>query len=95
MNKEQALAAIETLVKEKKLRKNSLAYDTIMDAINNPGKIVPCGKDIGSSRYSSSTSWRNQVVCALMAAGITYFSGNSAPRGGAAGDNISIHLDIN
>lgn len=93
MTQENAIAAINKLVSEKKLFKNSLAYASIIEAINNPGKIVSCGKKTGSGRYSSSISWRTHVVIALSKAGISYCAGNSAPKGGLAGDNISVHFD--
>lgn len=41
---QSAIEAINLLIANKQLRKNSLAYESIMEAINNPGKIVSCGK---------------------------------------------------
>lgn len=93
MTKTEAIAAINNLVSDKKLSRQSAAYKTIIAAIETPNVIVSCGKNTGSGRFSSSKSWRSAVVFALMTAKIPFSAGNSAPRGGAAGDNISIHLD--
>ena len=92
MSQQEALAAIEALVKSKKVMRNSLAYQTAIEAVNKPNTPIKCGTNTGSGKFSSSKSWQAQTARILMLAGITYSAGNSAPKGGKHGDNIAVHF---
>ena len=100
MTQTKALEALEQLVKEKKVSRQSLAYKTAKAAIENPDTPQPCGKNTGTGSYSNSASWRGQTASLLEKIGIKpngdntccYSLGNSAPRGGKHGDNIAVHF---
>lgn len=96
MTQSQALAKLEQLVKEKAVSRNSQSYKTALAAIESPDTPQPCGKNTGSGRYSSSTSWLTQTTFLLMRIGLQsgsgYTVGNSAPKGGKHGDEISVHF---
>jgi len=92
MNQQTALAALEALAKSKKVTRNSLAYKTAIEAVNKPNTPIKCGANTGSGKFSSSKSWQAQAARILMLAGITYSTGNSAPKGGKHGDNIAVHF---
>lgn len=72
--------------------KNTLAYKTALEAINNPGSPTVCGTHTGSGRFTSSKSWQSRVAMLLGNAGIPYTTSNVAPKGGAAGDRITVFL---
>lgn len=90
MTQTEALAAIETLVKEKKISKSSLAYKTIIAAINNPGVPQVCGKNTGRGRHSSSTSWQDSCIWICSLSKINVTPTNESPQGGKHGDRITI-----
>jgi len=70
--------------------KNSLAYKTAKEAIETPGIAISCGKNTGSGRHSSSTSWQSRVAMLLGTAGFNFNAFNDAPKGGKAGDKIVV-----
>ena len=105
MTQTKALEALEQLVKEKKVSRQSLAYKTAKAAIENPDTPQPCGKKVGSGRFKTSTSWQGKTITILQRIGIMvtyksvnsvdkvwYSTGNSAPQGGRYGDNIAVHF---
>jgi hypothetical protein len=93
MTTQQAIAAIDTLVKEKKVFKNSLAYKSAMEAVQFPGQHTICGANIGTGKYSSSKSWLGQTERILKLAGIPYAANNIATKGGKVGDIITANLE--
>jgi hypothetical protein len=92
MNQIEALATMGKLAKEKKVFAHSLAYKTAIEAIKHPDAPISCGKNTGSGRFSSSTSWQAETARILMLAGVAFSKGNSAPKGGKHGDNIAVHF---
>jgi len=90
MTQEQALAALEQLTKEKKVFKNSMAYRTAKTAIEQPGVLVICGGNVGSGRYAGSKSWQEQTATILRLVGVVYARTNISPKGGKAGDRITV-----
>lgn len=98
MTQKQALAALEalTLLPKNDLRKahkQSLAYKTAVEAVQNPSKFIKCGTHKGSGRYSGSKSWQFETSAILNRGGISHECINDAVRNGKAGDKIRVvHL---
>lgn len=92
MTQQLALAALEQLVKDKKVHRTSLAFKTALKAIQSPGVMISCGTNTGSGRFSSSKSWLWQTASLLDSVGVIRSTGNSAPKGGKVGDNIVVHF---
>lgn len=82
-------SAIEEL-KNSKFSKNSLAYKSAMEILQNPDKSVSTGKKIGSGSFSSSKSWTAETIYILKSLGIECRSFNSAPKGGKHGEKVSL-----
>jgi hypothetical protein len=98
MTQKQALAALEALTllpknSLSKIYKNSLAYQTAVEAVNKPGTFISCGAHTGTGRFASSKSWQYDTSVILNRADISHECINDAVRGGRAGDKIRvIHL---
>lgn len=87
-----ALQNLERIVKERKVRKNSLAYISALEAITYPGREVVCGKHTGTGRFAKSTSWQYQTCMLLQLVGVEFKSFNVAPRGGKAGHRVQVEV---
>ena len=72
-------------------------YHTAIEALQNPGRKISCGKNTGSGRHSSSVSWKKEVVSLFKRIGLDedfYIFGNDAPRYGKHGDFVLIFNNI-
>lgn len=83
---------LQEAAKRLRIAKQNLAYKTAIEAITNPGKAVICGKNRGSGKWATSESWQARTALLLGNAGFTYHSSNEAPKGGKAGDRITVTL---
>lgn len=75
-----------------RISKQNFAYKTAVEAINNPGTPIICGKNKGRGRFNTSESWQTRTVILLKSAGITVEAFNVAPQGGKHGDRIAVYL---
>jgi hypothetical protein len=90
----QALEALTLLPKNdlRKVYKNSKAYQTAVEAVSNPGQPVICGQHKSAGKFSGSDSWQYQTALILTRANIRYTTANVAPKGGKAGDRITVNF---
>lgn len=85
--------ALDLLKTNKNINKTSLAYKSAVEILMNPGTPVSCGKNTGTGRFSSSTSWQADTKNLLIRAGVSsmyIILGNTAARGGKAGDFVKV-----
>lgn len=85
-----ALSRLEQLVKDKQVRRDSLAYASAIEALKNPGIDIVCGSHTGSGRFAGSKSWAAQTAAILAKTGVMYRIHNVAPKRGKAGDRIQV-----
>lgn len=93
MTQKLALEKLQELVNNKVVFKSSNAYKTALAAINSPGVHHVAGKNTGSGKHSSSTSWKTQVETIFRLIGLDYKATNVAPFGGKSGDRILAILE--
>jgi len=107
MTQQEAINALKALTEKgvpARLAKNNAAYRSALAAVENPGIEQVCGKNTGSGRWSSSTSWLDRTADVLNRLGIGditmrsqgaigktwYIKSNVAPNGGKHGDRITV-----
>lgn len=85
--------ALYVLVQKDFYTKTRREYRTAIEAMQNPGRKIRCGKNTGSGRYSSSVSWKKEVAELFKRLDLdpeSYIFGNDAPRQGRHGDFVII-----
>lgn len=86
----KALQALDQLVKDRLIFKNSFTYKAVYAALNNPGTFVACAQITGSHRYTRAESWQTRAAIILTRIGVSFEVMNIAPRGGKQGDGIKV-----
>ena len=70
--------------------KNSLAFKSALQLLENPNSRIVTGKNIGSGRFAGSKEWSDHTVAILASTGIQARRLNVAPRGGKQGERVQL-----
>lgn len=86
----EQLQQLKEAAKRLYIARNSLAFNSAIEAIDKPGMPVICGMNTGRGKWSTSKSWQYDTFQLLKAAGYEAICFNEAPKGGKQGDRIYI-----
>ena len=85
---------LEALCNEKKVNRNTCAYRLVSDSLAKKGSpIRPCWTS-GSGRFTTNLDYTQDCTNLLKLLGINYSLDNDSPRGGKAGNLITLNTKL-